>query len=190
MNGAATDASTFSADDPRPDDEHDFRRQLLQARDRIRTVDRGDLDQFGSARPLRLQSRRRDDLRDPRRGRTAEIPGDHDEGQLSGHVHEPEPLDPAAHQGQSRNMLLDDDLEVGKPGGKAVRGDAAERIVHDQQDHSANRQHSNLRASMPFAHDRDQPSIVLTKIIRKIKEIRALPDPNQYRFMGKKFTPL
>jgi hypothetical protein len=42
---------------------------------------------------------------------------------------------------------------------------------------------------MPFAHDRDGPSIVLTKITRKIKEIRALPDPNQYRFMGKKFTP-
>jgi len=32
--------------------------------------------------------------------------------------------------------------------------------------------------------------MVPTKITRKIKEIRALPDPNQLRFIGKKFTPL
>jgi hypothetical protein len=43
---------------------------------------------------------------------------------------------------------------------------------------------------MPSAHDRDEPSIVPTKIMRKINEIRALPDPNQYRFIGKKFTSL
>jgi hypothetical protein len=40
-------------------------------------------------------------------------------------------------------MFLDDDLEVGKSGGEAVRGDAAEAIVHDQQDHFT--RHSNLR---------------------------------------------